>query len=296
MSTTIQRSSKAIRKQIPQVETKVSAYDRVSGMLVALVVFFGLITLALFMLWLTRVITFKPTPSQVFPIDDLKGRGEHAEGVAREFEEPGVEELADVQEPQLADAMEAVTNAPSPRSGAVQSIDGNAALMGTGKGLGDARSSGPGGGGDADAIPEHERWEINYTTSSVRAYAAQLDFFEIELGAVHRSKSDIDYASNLSKSKPDRRAGYRDEESRIYFSHLNKQLRDYDRQLLEKAGAETTGKLIVQFYPPKTFQLLLQAERQALGGKPWESLAKTVFGVRGSGGSFEYYVIRQEFR
>lgn len=295
MSTAVKGPSKSRRESIPRVEVKVSAYDRVSGTLLALVVFFGLIALSLFMLWLTRVITFKPTQSKVFPIDDLAG-GEQAEGVAREFEEPGVEELADVQEPQLADAMEAVSQAPSPVSGQVQAIDGNAAQMGTGEGLGDSRAAGPGGDGNAEAIPPHERWEINYTTSSVRAYAAQLDFFGIELGAVHRTKSDIEYARNLAQTKPDRDFGNRDEESRIYFSHLNKQLRDYDRQLLQKAGVDTTGKLIVQFYPAKTTQLLLSAERRALGGKPWESLQKTVFGVRGSGSSYEYYVIRQEIR
>lgn len=296
MSSVVRGRSKGRRENIPRVETRVSAYDRVSGTLLALVVFFALIALSLFMLWLTRVITFAPTPSKVFPIDDLKGRGENAQGVGREFEEPGVEELADVQEPQLADAMEAVSQTPSPVAGQVQAIDGNAAQMGTGKGLGDSRASGPGGDGNADAIPPHERWEINYTTSSLRAYAAQLDHFKIELGAVHRSKSDIEYAKNLSQPKPDRDFGSRGDEGRIYFSHLNKQLREFDRQLLQKAGIDTSGKLIVQFYPAETTQLLLNAERQALGGKPWESLLKTIFGVRGSGSSYEYYVIRQEFR
>ena len=289
--------SKSRRQQIPHVETKVSVYDRVSGMLVALVIFFGLIALALFALWLTRVITIKPTPSKVFTIDELKGRGEHAEGVARDFEDPGVEELADVQEPQLADAMEAVTEAASTRMGRVQAMDGNAAQMGTGTGLGDSRASGPGGEGNADALAPHERWEINYSTSSVRAYATQLDFFGIELGAVHRSKSDITYAKALSKPKPDTRTGYRDEEDRVYFSHLNKTLREYDRQLLEKARPGITkGRLLVQFYPASTYKLLLDAEGRAKGNKPWESLRRTVFKVTGSGGSYAFEVVSQEFR
>lgn len=295
MSTAV-RGSKSSRKRLPRVETKVSTYDRVSGMLTALVVFFGFIAFALFLLWLTRVITIKPTQSQVFPINELKGRADHAEGVARDFEDPGVEELADVQEPQLADAMEAVTQAASSRLAQVQAVEGNAAQMGSGEGLGDSRASGPGGEGDAEAIPEHDRWEINYTTSSLKAYASQLDFFKIELGAVDRSKPTIDYASNLSQSRPNRRSGVREDEGRIYFSHLNPQLRDYDRTLLENAGIDTKSKLIVQFYPPEAHQLLLQAERQALGSKPWESLRRTVFGVRGTGGSYEYYVIRQETR
>lgn len=297
MSTAAQRSSKTRRDRIPKVQTKVSVYDRVSGMLVALVVLVGLVTLALFMLWLTRVITIKPTPSESFLIDDLKGAGEHAEGVGRDFEDPGVEELADVQEPQLADAMEAVTEAASSVQARVQAIDGNAALMGSGTGPGDSRASGPGGGGNADAIAPHERWEINYSTSSLKAYAAQLDFFGIELGAVHRSKSDITYAKALSKAKPDTRTGYRDEEDRVYFSHVNKTLREYDRQLLENARPDITkGRLLVQFYPAATYKQLFDAEALKKGNRPSESIRKTVFEVTGSGGSYAFKVISQEFR
>lgn len=293
MSTAAQRKSSS--RNLPVADTKVSVYDRVSGMLVALVVLFGLLAFALFAIWLTRVITIKPKSTPTIAIE-LKGEGAIAEGVGRDFEEPGVEELADVQEPQLADAMEAVTSAASSVKARVQAVDGNAAQMGTGQGLGDSRAKGPGGGGTADALPEQDRWEINYSTTSVNAYAQQLDFFNIELGAVHRTKSEIYYASKLSQAKPERRSGFRDEEGRIYFSHLNKQLRQYDQTLLEKASIDTTDKLIVQFYPPATHQMLLNVERTALGGKPWETLRKTVFGVTGSGGSFQYEVIRQEFR
>jgi hypothetical protein len=296
MSTAAHGSSKARRDQIPKVETKVSVYDRVSGMLVALVVLAGLIALALFMLWLTRVITIKPTPSESFLIDDLKAGGEQAEGVARDFEDPGVEELADVQEPQLADAMEAVTQAASSVQASVQAIDGNAALMGTGTGLGDSRGLGQGGDGNADALAPHERWELNYSTSSVRAYAAQLDFFEIELGAVHPSKSDITYVKGLSKTKPDSHTGYRDEEKRTYFMHSSKTLRDFDRQLLEKARSGITkGRLLVQFYPPALYKKLLDLEGRKKGNRPWESIKRTVFEVKGSGNSFEFEVTRQEF-
>lgn len=292
MSTTAQRGSSP---HTAPADTKVSVYDRVSAMLAALVVLFAFLTFALFAIWLTRVITIKPKSTPTIPIE-LRGEGALVEGVGRDFEEPGVEELADVQQPQIADAIEAVTSAASTVPARVEAVDGNAAQMGAGQGLGDSRATGPGGGGTADEVAEYDRWEINYATSNVRAYAAQLEFFNIELGAVHRSNPEIYYASKLTQDKPERRTGFRDQEDRVYFGHVNKQLRQFDTTLLERASIDTTDMLIVQFYPTATRQMLLDAERRALGGKSLATVRKTVFSVQQVEGKYQFEVTRQEFR
>ena len=106
-------NTKTKRSVKTDFETKVSSYDRVSSMLVALVMLCGLAATLMFVMWLARNISFdKSLPIIAAPFEPV-GTGEFAEGIAEEFEEPGVEELADVPEPQLADAVESLTDAVS---------------------------------------------------------------------------------------------------------------------------------------------------------------------------------------
>ncbi len=278
------------------LDTKVSAYDRVSGILVALTVMTGFFATMLFLVWLTSILKFPPTPTVVMPINDLKGRGEAAEGYARDIEEPGVEELPDVQEPQLSETLEAVTDAVSNVAATREAFAGDAAQLGKGSGQGDSRGAGPGGEGDLDVIPPWERWNIQYSTTSLQEYAKQLDFFKIELASVDRATPRVEYATNLSNASPTKRLGVREDEKRIRFTPLTPELLAMDRQLLAKAQIPFQNRIVAQFYPDGTLGQLLQKEAAALGsGRTVADVRVTVFGVRPAGAGYEYHVIRQEF-
>ncbi|QDU93091.1 hypothetical protein [Lignipirellula cremea] len=274
-------------------QTGVSNYDRVAGLLLALLALLGLTVTLLFLVWLTTILQFKTKAVPVEYIPELGGRGAAAAGVARDLEEPGMEELADVQEPQISDTLEAVTDAASSVSGAIEAVEGNAALMGSGSGLGDSRAEGPGGEGDSDGVPEAERWQIKWSTNSRQAYAQQLDFFKIHLGLIGGGQARIDYASDLSSAKPKTYSvANGSQEKRLYFNYAGGPMRDLDLSLLEAAGLKTKGREPLQFFPPETTARLLQIEL-AKAGRPLEEIRKTVFGVRGSAGSYEFYVIEQ---
>ena len=62
--------------------------------------------------------------------------------------------------------------------------------MGTGSGLGDKRARGP-GTGNANIIPEWERWKIEYQASTMGEYMAILEFFDIYLGSVSQISNQI---------------------------------------------------------------------------------------------------------
>jgi hypothetical protein len=281
-----------------EAPTKVSAYDRVSGMVVALLLLIGFMVAVLFIVWLTQVWTPRQRVVPVQIIDEPMGRGEHAEGLERDLEEPGVEELADVMEPQLSDTLQAVTDVVSSQLATLEALEGNAPQMGTGAGRGDSRVAGPGGEGNADIIPRWERWEIRFTATSPQEYARQLDFFGIELAAVGGGRATRDYLSNLSRPAPQHRAVTGGEEKRLYFTFLgkNNKLIGWERQFFSRANVITTGRQLLQLYPLEAEQQLAQLELERAGDRTIKDIRKTIFGVSQTGGGYEFVLLEQHYR
>lgn len=278
------------------MDTRVSLYDKVSSLLVALVVMFGFAAICLLIIWLTKVIQFDDHVAEPAPMFELAVGDEAVKGVADDFEEPGVEELPDVSEPQLADAVEALTDAVSSQRANYEAIEGNAELTGTGTGLGDARKDGTGGLGDGGR-PPWDRWKIRFTTTSQRAYADQLDAFKIELAAVSQTTQEIKYASNLGAGQPTVREGTRAQYNKsggILFLHTIRALKNFDLNLLGKAKVATRDRNVGWYLPPATNQQLSQLEAAALaskgGGKEVSDILETVFAVQAQGGGYAFYV------
>ncbi len=272
-------------------KTAVSRYDLVSGFLVAAVVLLGFIVGLMALLFFLNMEWEKKPTAEMFVFDDLAGF-ENPEGIAEDFEEPGVEELADVEEPQLADALEMVTDAVSTTRAALEAVDGTAAQMGTGKGLGDKRQSGAGGGGTGKGNP-FEKWVVQYSTKSKSQYASQLDYFGVEIGSLSKTSSLIEYASKLTGAKPVLKKGTRKDEKRVLFKKPdNSPLTRWDKQFLTKAGAQTNNRLILNFYPEKTKQLLLARQKARLqkDQKQFDDVKRCVFIVQSTGGKFDFMI------
>lgn len=290
MSATVPQDRKFSDALGNESRTAVSRYDVVSGFLVASVGLVGFITALLALLIFLNMEWDKEVKAPMFIFEDLAGF-ENPEGIAEDFEEPGVEELSEVEEPQLADALEMVTDAVSTTRAAIEAVDGTAEKMGQGKGLGDKRQSGLGGGGKGTGNPA-EHWIVKYSTSSKEAYAAQLDFFKIEIGALSRDTNLVEYAANVSAAKPTYRKGTRKDEKRVYFKKPNNHpVLRWDIAFLQAAGAQTSNRYIFTFYPSATFQKLYQLEKQALlrDQKQMSDVQRTTFTVESaSGGGFQY--------
>jgi hypothetical protein len=108
---------------------------------------------------------------------------------------------------------------------------------------------------------------------------------------------NVEYAYNLAKSKPNRKVGQPDAEKRLYMSWRGGgPLAAYDKQLLGRAGIKTDRRLVLQFYPKETEMMLLRAEAEAGRGHDPREFLKTVFGVRGVRGGYEFFVMDQFFR
>jgi len=283
----------------PRPPLRVSAYDQVASLLIALLIVIGFFVALLFIVWLTSRLLFT---QQARPVElvEFAGRGDHAAGFERDLEEPGMEEVEELAEPSVEATLEAVTDLVSTQAAAFDAIETSAAATSKGRGMGDSRGPGPEGEGRDDVVPPWDRWEIRFATSGVNAYAKQLDFFNIELGATGGGSPIVEYASKLSTASPAKRTGKPEEEKRLYMSYRNtdSRLAAFDRQLLGKAGISTQRRLVLQFYPEEAERLLMTIEAstpEARRHKPQEFL-KTIFGIQETRSGYEFIVIDQYFR
>jgi hypothetical protein len=275
----------------------VSLYDRVSGMLVVTLIFVGFFVLVMFLIWLTHILNFREQAVKVTLIEPF-GRGEAAEGYERDIEEPGLEEIEEFTEPRIEETFEAITDTITTNAASLMALNTGETSSSHGSGMGDSRGVGPGGEGDGNVVPRVERWRISLKAANINAFASQLDFFGIEIGALGGGISTVDYASGLSGSIKKRRVSGGGNEKRLFFHPEEKVSEVWTRQLLEKAGFPVSGRVILHFYPRTAENQLATAENNYLkkAGKSLPEVRRTYFAVRGQGGGFQFFVVRQEYR
>jgi hypothetical protein len=284
-----------VTQEIKKVRIGVSAYDRAASWVISLNVLVGSAVLLAFLIWLSNVITLTEAQSTVVLVENVAGRGDHAAGYERDVEAPGIEELEEETEPKVEQLLEAVTDVVSTQSASLDAMKTNIFSSNSGDGRGDSRPPGP--LGEGDTIPRGERWEIRYNSNSEKAYAQQLDYFNIELGAVGGGEKLVDYAWNFTKGIKTRR-GPGDKEKRLYMLWTSGALKKFDQNLLRQAGIRIAGRIVVQFYTPEVENQLAHIEKRRFdaANKTVREVKKTVFGVRRNGSKFEYYVVSQRYR
>lgn len=284
-------SSAPIADEVRQheVSLRVSAHDRVSSFIVAMLYLVGCLVFLMFLIWLTNQASTATQPLEVEYLDELAG-GEPSLGEGRDFEEPGAEDIQDLATPDAEQMLAAVTDIASDLPASENALVGEASQ---GASAGDRRRMGQ--GGDA-SVPRWERWEVRFTSTSLAKYAEQLESFNIELAAVGGGRDEVDYASGLTQAKPNARSAPGRQEQRLYMSYRSGQLQEFDRQLLQRAGIPTLGRTLLQFYPPRVEGTLASLERRHAGNRPLKDIRKTVFAVQKSGRGYRFEVIEQQYQ
>jgi hypothetical protein len=274
----------------------VSAQDRASSMVVSMLVILGLIVFIMFAIWLSSRLPYN-IPAKVTIVEELGGGGggNGTPGAEQQLEEVSPEEVKDLQEVNVEQTLQAVTDAVSTQAVNLDAVEGGGTGFGTGQGTGtgDGRGEGPGGIGTAKQLPD---WEVRFNATTIELYAAQLDFFGIELGALGGGKTTVDYASKLSQPNPVTRSAPGDAEKRRYLVWRKGPLAAADKALLGKASIDTTGRIILQFLPPDVERQMAQLEAERAKGKKLAEIRRTVFGVKGSEGKYEFVVLEQDYR
>lgn len=275
--------------------------DIVASMLFSALVVSGMVVMWMFVVWLTQTFTWQAGEIRIAE-ERVAGRGDHAAGFERDIEPPGAEEVDDLTEPSLAETLEAVTDAATNVAASLEALDSNMNLTLEGVGRGDSRPPGPLGEGD-DIVARFERWELIFQAKGLQPYAEQLDAYNIELACVGGGVSTVDYASSLANS-PIKRSGTSADENkrtRLYFMWRQEgPLKQYDQQLLERAGVKTQGRQLLKFIPKELEDKLAQAEMKYANSKGHTSvkeIAKTIFESQAvASGDYELVVVQQLYR
>ncbi len=298
-------SSKAKAVVVAGRRIEVSLYDRVSSLLLAMLIITGAVAVLLLLLWISSKVSVTQiaVPVEMMEVsEDGEGGGDGRAAGGSQLDTPSDEpfvgkdkETVDVQQDlsalgsavasKVAELDDPEFVAPT-RHGSFGSGGGIYGGFGPGRGLG----HGPGKPG----WPRH--WEVMFSKATLDVYAKQLDFFKIELGILQPDNKII-YAYNLAKPKPDTRV-VKDpaaNEKRYYLTWRNGEMQQADHELLRRAGVDVGDRLILKFLPREVEGNLFVLERDKNGKTPKE-IRKTRFGVQAEGAGFKFYVLDQSLR
>lgn len=138
-------------------------------------------------------------------------------------------------------------------------------------------------------------WEIVFDDGiTTEEYARQIDFFQIEIGALSKS-GKVEYITHVAKPKPDKRVQELRYDRRWRITWKSGNLHVADRKLLGKAGINSDNKEMWHFFPDEVHARMVSLER-SYAGTPPHDIRRTRFGVRATkaGDGYEFFVVEQE--
>jgi hypothetical protein len=147
-------------------------------------------------------------------------------------------------------------------------------------------------------VPRAKRWQITYERGLTEAeYAKQLDFFRVELATVSGGK--LYRVSNLALPHPTAVLGQAGTKE-LYFQWRDAARREVDLGLLRKATEVPLAEsaIVLHFYPPALESKLLrmEIEHASQHGRPdLRQVAKTIFVVKKTETGYDFEVAKQTY-
>ena len=269
---------------------KTTTYDRVSSMLIALLMLGGVAVLILFGLWLSTQIFRRQlaVPVALLPAGDGAGF-DNADAF-----DPNVVDLGDPidrDEQTLQESFESIVSIVASNDALFSDIAPfDDSLLTVGGKRGDGRTKGDGIGRTGG---RQRRWDVVFERGmTVPEYARMLDFFNIELGVL-RPGGKVIYVSHLAASQPTVREGDTVDEKRYYLTWQKAATDAADRELLEKAGVAAIGP-ILKFISP-TLEMQLDTMERDKAGQRYADVLITSFGVKRQGNASQFFVLNQTY-
>ncbi len=271
----------------------VNTYDRTATLIIALLILVGTTVLGLMIVFFADKLQTTVQPIPVVPVEATSSSAN--QGLAAEPDPPGSEEAEELEDPQLEDMLETLTDAVTAKEVLLSDEELEAEdVAGKGKGLGDARMPGTGNDGVIERVPRWERWKIRFEPKSASEFAQWLDYHKIEIGVLGRDNL-VHYAFDLSKSSKQTREGEPTRESRGYTSAADGPMPALTERLAREADIAKLGNIVLLFYPFEVESILWTLENEYSEGRDVNSIRETVFTVVPSGSHFEFKVIDQRY-
>jgi len=296
-------SSRSAPAEVPAPVLRVTQYEQVSGMLLAISGGLACVVFLLGFIWYSSRV---PKPKEPVPVELFEDPGGVEDGSPDETlrvdspEPPApdaatgdvVSEERDIQESlddvvKLADDAVVEVQQRAPDLGVR-----NAAKPGSADGTGRrALGSGPGSGG---GFSREQRWYVRFgDQANLDEYARQLDFFGIEFGAIVDGR--MVYLSKMAGARPIvRTAAGGANEKRLYMTWQGGGRKQADLQIFRKAGIEVGAGLIFHFYPKETEDRLARLEL-AYRNRAAREIRRTYFSVNPADGGYEFSVAHQTY-
>lgn len=276
----------------PRYRLEVNSFDRVSSLLVSLLVLVGVTVAVLFIIFLFRRFSPDEAPALLIPIS--KARGEPVKGYEDEIQPPGLEDAPSDLPPELQDTLKELTNAISNKTAILAKENFSAdSVAGQGGGPGNREYDGDGGEGGNAPIKE-----LRFEARSDDDYAAMIDYFGGELAVLDIKANKIRYAKKLGQPKPDTRIGEPGEEKRFAFRATGQPLAPIEVRLARKAGIMRAPSILVVYYPDEVTQqiyALEQAEMRKAGKTTLEEVDRTIYRVERDGRTYKFNVEEQTY-
>ncbi len=284
---------------------RVTQYDRAAAGVIAAFFVLVVICVCIVSLWLST----RPVPAALaVPVEIVDLPGGFLDGSIDEtlrvdaagpevFNASPADEVSTTQL-EIAESLESSTSisdiagaaAPTQQqfeTGGTKNIGQKGSAKGTGR-----RPFGYGGPGAG--LPREQRWYVRFDSQvSLDEYAKQLDFFQIELGAL-LADGRLGIISQMSQNKPPVRYIARgSDEQRLFMTWQGGERRFADVQLFAKAGITVPGDApLFQFYPKNVEAQLATLERD-YRNRTAREIKRTYFVVIPQGGGYAFQVIRQ---
>ncbi len=291
---------------------RVTAYDRVSSLLMALLLGASAIAVGAVGWWLTT--RPPPAPAPLVPLEIVDVTGGYEDGSpdetlrvdSPEEERPNASLVNNPTEESTPQVEAAIANVISASGRATApGAAGNASeymetsdvestgVPGSAKGTG-GRPLGM-GGGTTGGVPREMRWYVKFSdTASVEEYARQLDYFGIELGVLS-ANGVLTYASKLSAGQPaTRQVQSGKDEKRLFFRWQGGERKGADEALLAKAGVTVGNGTIFHFYSQQTENILATLEAQYTR-RALKEVRRTYFNVIRKEQNYEFVITRQTY-
>ncbi len=287
--------TKSSRFKFVKAETKVSRYDLISALLVSLLIIVGFFATILGLIWFTSTFNYD-TQTGFVPVENVGADGdEKPEGFEDDAFDPGVEDFPEVETPQLAQALEAVSDAVSTVKANLADRSGSAAVSGAGAGYG-SREGGPGGGGEG--VPEYKRWKISYKAEDIDTYKRQLSFWKIDIGVLKRNSDEVYRVNDPAGPANVIPTNRTNEGTSLYFAHTKQRMMRWDEAIASAAGVNTEDSNLIQFYSKEARARIRAQEAKFLAtdGRTIKDVRATLLRLVETEDGFDFVVDQINYR
>lgn len=280
------------------VDMRPTRFDLTSGFFLTLILFLGVIVSLMFLLWTANRWASQSEIHHSPPVrTTFVDAGERP--IDSEFAIPSEFEVRELTVTSVNESLVAVTGAADTLTELLEQLD-DSLPRNSRVGLPGPVASQTIPDFEEDIVPRSERWQLNFTAPDQASYAAQLDFFRIELGVLGGAIQGIDLVSHLSTHPVSRQVADTAHEKRLYFIWTApNRLSDFEHAILKQAGVNFSDRSVIRFLPMDLEHNLAVTEldfARAAGHESVTEIAKTVFQCVPAGVGHAFQVVDQRYR